>query len=130
MHVVDSLILAFSQGKTRRGSYASYMDITHPEILEFLDIRKPSGGDIHRKCLNLHHGVNIPNKFMELIDNCIKEPTYDELKDALSNYLNPSDDTTETSEGVTASTTPTTNTGTTTAKTENVEDAFDELFNS
>ena len=81
MHVVDSEILAFSQGKTRRGSYASYMDISHPEILEFLDIRKPSGGDIHRKCLNLHHGVNIPNKFMELIDNCIKEPTYDDSWD-------------------------------------------------
>lgn len=78
MHVVDSEMLAFSQGKTRRGSYAAYMDITHPEILEFLDIRKPSGGDIHRKCLNLHHGVNIPNTFMELIDKCIKEPTYDD----------------------------------------------------
>ena len=83
MHVVDSLILAFSQGKTRRGSYASYMDITHPEVLEFLDIRKPSGGDIHRKCLNLHHGVNIPNTFMELIENCIKEPTYDDSWDLI-----------------------------------------------
>ena len=83
MHVVDSEILAFSQGKTRRGSYASYMDISHPEILEFLDIRKPSGGDIHRKCLNLHHGVNIPNTFMELIDNCIKEPTYDDSWDLI-----------------------------------------------
>ena len=83
MHVVDSEILAFSQGKTRRGSYAAYMDISHPEILEFLDIRKPSGGDIHRKCLNLHHGVNVPNKFMELIDNCIKEPTYDDSWDLI-----------------------------------------------
>jgi ribonucleoside-diphosphate reductase alpha chain len=78
LHVVDSEIMAFSQGKTRRGSYAAYMDISHPEILEFLDIRKPSGGDIHRKCLNLHHGVNISNDFMELIDNCIKEPTWDD----------------------------------------------------
>ena len=83
MHVVDSEILAFSQGKTRRGSYAAYMDISHPEILEFLDIRKPSGGDIHRKCLNLHHGVNVPNNFMELIDNCIKEPTYDDSWDLI-----------------------------------------------
>ena len=41
-------------------------------------MRKPSGGDIHRKCLNLHHGVNISNEFMQLIDNCIKEPTYDD----------------------------------------------------
>jgi len=78
LHVVDSEILAFSQGKTRRGSYAAYMDISHPEIIEFLDMRKPSGGDVHRKCLNLHHGVNIPDSFMELIDNCIKDPTYDD----------------------------------------------------
>ena len=78
LKVVDSEIMAFSQGKTRRGSYAAYMDISHPEILEFLDIRKPSGGDIHRKCLNLHHGINITNDFMELIDKCIQEPTYDD----------------------------------------------------
>ena len=78
LHVVDSEIMAFSQGKTRRGSYAAYLDINHPEILEFLDIRKPSGGDIHRKCLNLHHGINITNEFMELIEKCISEPTYDD----------------------------------------------------
>jgi len=78
LHVVDSEIMTFSQGKTRRGSYAAYMDISHPEINEFLDIRKPSGGDIHRKCLNLHHGINISNEFMELIEKCIAEPTYDD----------------------------------------------------
>ena len=78
LHVVDAEILAFSQGKTRRGSYAAYMDISHPEIIEFIEMRKPSGGDVHRKCLNLHHGVNISNEFMQLIDNCIKEPTYDD----------------------------------------------------
>ena len=78
LHVVDSEILAFSQGKTRRGSYAAYMDISHPEIIEFIEMRKPSGGDVHRKCLNLHHGVNISDEFMQLIDNCIKEPTYDD----------------------------------------------------
>ena len=78
LHVVDSEIMAFSQGKTRRGSYAAYMDVSHPEILEFLDIRKPSGGDIHRKCLNLHHGINISNEFMSLIEKCIAEPTYDD----------------------------------------------------
>lgn len=78
LHVVDSEIMAFSQGKTRRGSYAAYMDVNHPEILEFLDIRKPSGGDIHRKCLNLHHGINISNEFMELVEKCISEPTYDD----------------------------------------------------
>ena len=48
-------MLAFSQGITRRGSYAGYMNIDHPEIEEFLDIRKPTGGDTNRKCLNLHH---------------------------------------------------------------------------
>ena len=78
LHVVDSEILAFSQGKTRRGSYAAYMDMSHPEIIEFLEMRKPSGGDIHRKCLNLHHGINISNDFMELIEKCIAEPTYDD----------------------------------------------------
>ncbi|AXH71539.1 ribonucleotide-diphosphate reductase subunit alpha [Pelagibacter phage HTVC201P] len=78
LHVVDSEILAFSQGKTRRGSYAAYMDMSHPEIIEFLEMRKPSGGDIHRKCLNLHHGINISNEFMELIKKCISEPTYDD----------------------------------------------------
>ena len=78
LHVVDSEILAFSQGKTRRGSYAAYMDLSHPEIMEFLDMRKPSGGDIHRKCLNLHHGVNVPDSFMQLIDKCIEDPSYDD----------------------------------------------------
>lgn len=65
--VVDSQMLAFSQSKTRRGSYAAYMDISHPEIEEFIGIRKPTGGDINRKCLNLHHAVVIPDKFMDII---------------------------------------------------------------
>jgi ribonucleoside-diphosphate reductase alpha chain len=78
LHVVDSEILAFSQGKTRRGSYAAYMDVSHPEIIEFLEMRKPSGGDVHRKCLNLHHAVNLSDDFMQLIDNCIKQPTFDD----------------------------------------------------
>lgn len=78
LHVVDSEILAFSQGKTRRGSYAAYMDMSHPEIIEFLEMRKPSGGDIHRKCLNLHHAINISDEFMQLIEKCIVEPTYDD----------------------------------------------------
>lgn len=66
--VVDSEMLAFSQGVTRRGSYAAYLDISHPEIEEFLDMRKPTGGDINRKCLNLHHGVNITDAFMQEIE--------------------------------------------------------------
>lgn len=68
LHVVDSQMLAFNQGRTRRGSYAAYMDISHPEIIEFINMRKPSGGDANRKCLNLHHGVNIPDAFMHLVE--------------------------------------------------------------
>tara|TARA_R110000744_G_scaffold21316_4_gene55321 strand:- start:177 stop:1505 length:1329 start_codon:yes stop_codon:yes gene_type:complete len=81
-------MLAFSQGKTRRGSYAAYMDVSHPEILEFLDMRKPSGGDVHRKCLNLHHAVNLSNNFMTLIENCIKEPTFDDSWNLIDPHTN------------------------------------------
>ena len=69
MHVVDSQMLAFNQGTTRRGSYAAYMDISHPEIEEFINMRKESGGDINRKCLNLHNGVNITDSFLEAVKN-------------------------------------------------------------
>ena len=67
MHVVDSQMLAFNQGVTRRGSYAAYMDISHPEIEEFINMRKESGGDINRKCLNIHNGINITNEFLEAV---------------------------------------------------------------
>ncbi|HVI97597.1 MAG TPA: ribonucleoside-diphosphate reductase subunit alpha [Sphingomonas sp.] len=66
VRVMDSLTLAISQGSLRRGSAACYLDISHPEIEEFLEIRKPSG-DFNRKALNLHHGVLIPNAFMEAV---------------------------------------------------------------
>ena len=69
MKVVDSQMLAFNQGITRRGSYAAYMDIDHPEIEEFINIRKESGGDINRKCLNLHNGINLTNEFLQAIKN-------------------------------------------------------------
>ena len=69
MHVVDSQMLAFNQGVTRRGSYAAYMDVWHPEIEEFINMRKESGGDINRKCLNLHNGVNINNEFLKAVEN-------------------------------------------------------------
>tara|TARA_R110000796_G_scaffold116274_2_gene228754 strand:- start:1056 stop:2372 length:1317 start_codon:yes stop_codon:yes gene_type:complete len=62
-------MLAFNQGATRRGSYASYMDISHPEIIEFIDMRKPAGGDENRKNLNLHHGVVVSDKFMKAMEN-------------------------------------------------------------
>ena len=66
IRVMDSLTLAISQGSLRRGSAADYLDIHHPEIEEFLEIRKPSG-DFNRKSLNLHHGVNITDEFMEAV---------------------------------------------------------------
>lgn len=66
IRVMDSLTLAISQGSLRRGSAAVYLDIHHPEIEEFLDIRKPSG-DFNRKSLNLHHGINITDTFMQAV---------------------------------------------------------------
>jgi len=67
MHVVDSEMLAFNQGVTRRGSYAAYSDIDHPEIEEFINMRRESGGDINRKCLNIHNAVNITDEFLEAV---------------------------------------------------------------
>lgn len=64
IHVVDSQMLAFNQGVTRRGSYAAYMDISHPEVEEFIAMRKTTGGDLNRKCLNLHNGINITDEFL------------------------------------------------------------------
>jgi ribonucleoside-diphosphate reductase alpha chain len=66
IRVMDSLTLAISQGSLRRGSAACYLDIHHPEIEEFLEIRKPAG-DFNRKSLNLHHGINITDEFMEAV---------------------------------------------------------------
>ena len=77
MKVTDSLMLAFSQGVTRRGSNAAYLDISHPEIEEFLDIRRPTG-DINRACLNLHHGVVISDKFMRIIERATQAKALDE----------------------------------------------------
>ena len=66
IRVMDSLTLAISQGSLRRGSAAVYLDAHHPEIEEFLEIRKPSG-DFNRKSLNLHHGISISDEFMEAV---------------------------------------------------------------
>ena len=81
LKVVDAEMLAFSQGVTRRGSYAAYLPIDHPEIEEFLDVRKPTGGDINRKSINLHHAVIISNKFMELIANATTTEGFDDSWD-------------------------------------------------
>src|SRR3546814_8802331 len=66
VRVMDSLTLAISQGSLRLGSAACYLDVSHPEIEEFLEIRKPSG-DFNRKALNLHHGVLLTDAFMEAV---------------------------------------------------------------
>ena len=76
--VVDSEMLAFSQGVTRRGSYAAYLHVNHPEIEEFLDGRKPTGGDTNRRFLNLHHGIVVSDRFMETIHRATKEEGYDD----------------------------------------------------
>ncbi len=69
IRVMDSLTLAISQGSLRRGSAAIYLPIHHPEIEEFIEIRRPTGGDPNRKALNLHHGVLVTNKFMQAVEN-------------------------------------------------------------
>lgn len=66
--VMDSLTLAISQGSLRRGSAAIYLPVWHPEIEEFIEIRRPTGGDPNRKALNLHHGILIPNAFMTAVE--------------------------------------------------------------
>ena len=83
LKVVDAEMLAFSQGITRRGSYAAYLDISHPEIEEFLDIRKPTGGDINRKSTNLHHGVVISDDFMQIIENATRIQGFDDSWDLI-----------------------------------------------
>ena len=83
LKMYDASSLAYRQGRTRRGSYAAYLDISHPDILMFLEMRRPTG-DQNMRCLNLHHGINIPDSFMEIIENCMKDSDFDdswELKD-------------------------------------------------
>ena len=69
IRVMDSLTLAISQGSLRRGSAAVYLPISHPEIEEFIEIRRPTGGDPNRKAPNLHHGVLVPDAFMRAVEN-------------------------------------------------------------
>jgi ribonucleoside-diphosphate reductase alpha chain len=69
MKVVDSGMQAWKQGKTRKGSYAAYLDISHPDIVEFMNIKVPTGGDINRKCFNLFNAVNVTDAFMEAVEN-------------------------------------------------------------
>ena len=83
LRTYDASSLAYRQGRTRRGSYAAYLDISHPDILLFLEMRKPTG-DQNMRCLNLHHGINITDDFMQLIETCMLDHHADdtwELKD-------------------------------------------------
>jgi len=68
LKVQDSMTLAISQGSLRRGSSAVYLPIDHPEIEEFIDLRRPTGGDVNRRALNIHHGVSISDAFMEAVE--------------------------------------------------------------
>ena len=69
LKTVDSDMTAYRQGKTRKGSYAAYMDISHPDVLEFLNIRVPTGGDVNRKCFNINNALNITDDFMNAVVN-------------------------------------------------------------
>jgi ribonucleoside-diphosphate reductase alpha chain len=83
LRTYDASSLAYRQGRTRRGSYAAYLDISHPDILIFLEMRKPTG-DPNMRTLNLHHGINITDDFMQLIEKSMLDPNADdtwELKD-------------------------------------------------
>ncbi len=77
LKMYDASSLAYRQGRTRRGSYAAYLSIDHPDIISFLEMRKPTG-DQNMRCLNLHHGINIPDAFMELIEKCMIDPEADD----------------------------------------------------
>ena len=73
LKIYDASSLAYRQGRTRRGSYAAYLSISHPDIIPFLEMRKPTG-DPNVRCLNLHHGINITDDFMQIIENCMLDP--------------------------------------------------------
>ena len=94
LRTYDASSLAYRQGRTRRGSYAAYLDISHPDIPIFLEMRKPTG-DPNMRTLNLHHGINITDDFMHLIEKCmlnkdeddtweLKDPHTGEVKDTVS----------------------------------------------
>ena len=73
LKMYDASSLAYRQGRTRRGSYAAFLDVSHPDIIQFLEMRKPTG-DQNMRTLNLNHGVNISDKFMQVIERCMKDP--------------------------------------------------------
>jgi ribonucleoside-diphosphate reductase alpha chain len=89
LKMYDASSLAYRQGRTRRGSYAAYLDISHPDIIPFLEMRKPTG-DPNQRCLNLHHGINITDDFMHIIEQSMLDPEFDDswkLIDPASNEV-------------------------------------------
>jgi ribonucleoside-diphosphate reductase alpha chain len=85
LKIYDASSLAYRQGRTRRGSYAAYLDISHPDIIPFLEMRKPTG-DPNVRCLNLHHGINITDNFMQLIEDCMLDPNADDSWNLVDPY--------------------------------------------
>jgi ribonucleoside-diphosphate reductase alpha chain len=87
LHTVDADMIAYRQGKTRKGSYAAYMSVHHPDLMEFLNIRIPTG-DVQRKALNIHNAINITDEFMEAVINNtdyeLRDPKNDDVKDTIN----------------------------------------------
>lgn len=87
MHTVDADMTAYRQGKTRKGSYAAYLNIDHPDIIEFINMRVPTGGDINRKNFNLHNAVNITDDFMDAVyagaDWELRDPHSGEVRETI-----------------------------------------------
>ena len=92
LKIYDASSLAYRQGRTRRGSYAAYLDISHPDIISFLEMRKPTG-DPNVRCLNLHHGINITDDFMHLIEKCMIDPHADDTWNLIDPHSNEVRDT-------------------------------------
>ena len=86
--VADSAMTAYKQGQTRKGSYAAYTDISHPDIMEFINLRVPTGGDANRKCFNINNAVNITDAFMDTVisngDWNLTNPSNGEVRDTIS----------------------------------------------
>jgi ribonucleoside-diphosphate reductase alpha chain len=85
LKIYDASSLAYRQGRTRRGSYAAFLDINHPDIIQFLEMRKPTG-DQNVRTLNLHHGVNLSDEFMTVLERSMKDDSADDS----FNLINPS----------------------------------------
>ena len=81
IHTIDADMIAYRQGKTRKGSLCAFLDISHPDIIEFINMRVPTG-DVNRKNLNLHHSVNIPDEFMRAVE-----------RDEMWDLIDPNDET-------------------------------------